>query len=84
MRDTITPIISFAHGMKDEKRIKEGMKWGILYTSAIMLLGTVLLEIFASPFAKMFGLAGETEDICIAAMRIVSISFLFAGFNISF
>ncbi|MBP3261964.1 MAG: MATE family efflux transporter, partial [Pseudobutyrivibrio sp.] len=84
MRDTITPIISFAHGMKDEKRIKDGMKWGILYTSAIMLLGTVLLEIFASPFANMFGLAGETEDICIAAMRIVSISFLFAGFNISF
>ena len=84
MRDTITPIISFAHGMKDEKRIKEGMKWGILYTSVIMLFGTLLLEVFASPFANMFGLSGETESICVAAMRIVSISFLFAGFNISF
>ena len=84
MRDTITPIISFAHGMKDEKRIKDGMKWGILYTSAIMLFGTLLLEAFASPFSNMFGLSGETEAICIAAMRIVSISFLFAGLNISF
>ena len=84
MRDTITPIISFAHGMKDEKRIKEGMKWGILYTSVIMLVGTVILEVFAIPFANMFGLSGETEAICVAAMRIVSISFLFAGFNISF
>lgn len=84
MRDTITPIISFAHGMKDEKRIKDGMKWGILYTSAIMLFGTLLLEAFARPFSNMFGLSGETEAICIAAMRIVSISFLFAGLNISF
>ena len=46
--------------------------------------GVGMNVVFASPFANMFGLAGETEDICIAAMRIVSISFLFAGFNISF
>ena len=84
MRDTITPIVSFAHGMMDEKRIKEGMKWGIIYTSAIMIFGTLLLEVFANPFARMFGLSGETEAICVAAMRIVSISFLFAGFNIAF
>ena len=84
MRDTITPIISFAHGMKDEKRIKQGIKWGILYTTAIMILGTLLLEAFANPFARMFGLSGETENICVAAMRIVSISFVFAGFNIAF
>lgn len=84
MRDTITPILSFAHGMMEKKRIKSGIKWGILYTSAIMLMGTVVLEIFANPFARMFGLSGETEQICVAAMRIVSTSFLFAGFNIAF
>ena len=84
MRDTITPIVSYAHGMRDERRIKAGVKWGIIYTTAIMLAGTLLLEIFASPFARMFGLSGETEAICVAAMHIVSVSFIFAGFNISF
>ena len=84
MRDTITPIVSFANGMKDEKRINEGVKWGIIYTSTIMIFGTLLLEIFANPFARMFGLSGDTEAICISAMRIVSISFIFAGFNIAF
>ena len=49
-----------------------------------MLVGTLVLEVFASPFANMFGLSGETEAICVVAMRTVSISFLFAGFNISF
>lgn len=84
MRDAITPITSYAHGMKDEKRINEAIKYGILYTSIIMLIGTAIIEIFAGPLARVFGLSGATEEICIAAMRIVSISFVFAGFNIAF
>lgn len=32
----------------------------------------------------LFGLSGQTEKLCIQAMRLVSISFLFAGANIAF
>lgn len=48
-----------------------------------MLVGTLLIEALAVPFAKLFGLSGETEQLCIEAMRIISISFLFAGTNIA-
>lgn len=31
----------------------------------------------------LFGLSGTTQDLCIGAMRIVSVSFIFAGINIA-
>ena len=31
-----------------------------------------------------FGLSGQTQEICISAMQIISISFIFAGANIAF
>ena len=82
-RDAITPVLSFYHGMRSRARIRYGIRYGMLYTWVIMLVGTLLIEALAVPFAKLFGLSGETEQLCIEAMRIISISFLFAGTNIA-
>lgn len=49
-----------------------------------MVLGFVGLELFAGAFAGIFGLSGETKELCISAMRIVSVSYVFAGANIAF
>ena len=83
LRDAITPVLSFYHGMRSRARIRYGIRYGMLYTWVIMLVGTLLIEALAVPFAKLFGLSGETEQLCIEAMRIISISFLFAGTNIA-
>ena len=50
----------------------------------MMVIGFVGLEVFAEPFAGIFGLSGETKNLCISAMRVISISFIFAGSNIAF
>jgi putative MATE family efflux protein len=84
LRDAITPIVSFNHGMRNKQRVKEGIKFGLLYTSVIMLIGLLAIEIFAVPFSALFGLSGETQTLCVSAMRIISISFLFAGINIAY
>lgn len=84
LRDAITPIVSFNHGMGSKKRVKAGIKYGMLYTLIIMVVGLVALEIFATPFSAIFGLSGETQKLCIDAMRIVSLSFVFAGANVAF
>lgn len=84
LRDAITPIISFSHGMEDKKRIDNGIKFGMVYTIAIMSFGLILVEILAIPFSNVFGLSGITQQYCISAMRIVSISFIFAGMNITY
>lgn len=84
LRDAITPIVSFNHGLQNKSRIKDGMKYGMLYTTIIMVAGIVVLEIFATPFSAIFGLSGETQALCISAMRIITISFIFAGANVAF
>lgn len=84
LRDAITPIVSFNHGMRSKKRVKDGVKYGITYTLVIMLIGIAVIEGFAYPLAKIFGLSGTTQSLCISAMRIISLSFIFAGLNIAF
>ena len=83
MRDTITPIVSFAYGMRDNQRVKSGIKYGVLYTSVIMLSGTLLLEIIAEPLCAAFGLSGGTQMLCVSATRIISAGFFFAGISLS-
>lgn len=83
LRDAITPIVAFNYGLKDHKRVKDGIKYGILYTSIIMIVGTIGLQIFAGPLVNLFGLSDETAKLCILATRIISVGFLFAGWNIA-
>lgn len=84
LRDAITPIVSFNRGMGNKARVKDSIKYGLIYTLVIMSAGLVLVELLAVPLSSLFGLSGETQTICISAMRIISLSFLFAGINIAF
>ena len=84
LRDAITPIVSFNHGMNSKKRVKDGIKYGMTYTLVIMVAGLVILELFAKPFSTIFGLSGATATLCVSAIRIVSLSYLFAGANIAY
>lgn len=83
LRDTITPIVSFSYGMQSKKRIQDGIKYGVGYTLVIMAVGTIALELFAGPLCAAFGLSGTTESLCISAIRIISIGFIFAGISIA-
>lgn len=51
LRDAITPIIAFAYGMRNKKRIQDGIKYGLIYTIALMILGIAITEIFPGIFA---------------------------------
>lgn len=84
LRDAITPVVSYSYGMGSKKRVKEGIMFGMLYTAAIMILGTLILETCATPLSRAFsGLSEEAQALCVSAMRIISISFLFAGICVS-
>ena len=83
LRDAITPIIAFSYGMQNKKRIQDGIKYGLMYTIALMVIGVMITEIFPSAFASLFN-AGQSREYFMSAMRIISISFLFAGINIAY
>ena len=71
LRDAITPIIAFAYGMRSKKRIQDGIKYGLIYTIALMILGIAITEIFPGAFATLFN-AGQSREYFIGAMRVIS------------
>ena len=83
LRDAITPIIAFAYGMGNKKRIKDGIRYGLIDTAVLMIFGILITEIFPGAFATLFN-AGQSKEYFISAMRIISISFIFAGINVAF
>lgn len=83
LRDAITPILAFAYGMRSKKRIQDGMKYGIIFTIGLMILGIFITEVFPGQFAALFN-AGSSREYFVGAMRVISISFLFAGINVAY
>ena len=83
LRDAITPIIAFGYGMRSKKRISDGIKYGLLYTLVLIIFGVAITEFFPGAFATLFN-AGQSRESCIGAMRIISISFIFAGMNVAY
>lgn len=84
MNNAIIPLVGFNFGMRDKRRINQGIRYGILYTLVIMALGLVGLQIFAEPLIGIFTLSDETRHLCILAIRIITLGYLFAGANIAY
>ncbi len=61
----------------------KGIQYGIIYTLIIMIIGLIVIETAAVEFSSIFGLSSITQSFFIGAMRIISLSFVFAGFNIA-
>ena len=83
LRDAITPIVAFAYGMGEKKRIRAGIRYGLIYTAALMIFGTLITEGFPGAFATLFN-AGQSREAFIGAMRVISVSFIFAGINVAY
>ena len=52
-------------------------------TIVLMIAGAAITEIFPGAFAALFN-AGQSREYFIGAMRIISISFIFAGINVAY
>lgn len=82
LRDAITPIVAYGCGMGSRKRVEDGIRYGLLYTAMLMAAGFALTELFPGAFASLFN-AGQSRAYFIGAMRVISLSFVFAGINIA-
>ena len=69
--------------MQSKKRVQDGIKYGLIYTIVLMIVGVAITEIFPGAFATLFN-AGQSREYFIGAMRIISVSFIFAGINVAY
>lgn len=87
LSNTIITMLSFNYGMQDKQRAKDCVKWGVIATLIVMAVITVLFEALANPLSRLFALAeGSSEelvDVCVMALRIGAIGFLFMGFTVA-
>ncbi|MDO4294784.1 MAG: MATE family efflux transporter [bacterium] len=84
VRDAITPVVSFSFGMKNKKRIRAGIHFGLYFTTVLMVIGLLLMESMAVPLTRFFSLSDVSYRLCVDCIRIVSLAFVFAGLCIAF
>ncbi|MFR4414185.1 MAG: MATE family efflux transporter [Butyricicoccus sp.] len=82
LRDAITPIVSFSYGMQTRNASARACA-GLMYTSVLMLVCTAAVEILAQPLAGIFSLSAGTMGLCVTGLRVLAVSFVFAGANIA-
>ncbi|AZP05638.1 MATE family efflux transporter [Jeotgalibaca ciconiae] len=76
------PILSYNYGAKNKNRMVKIIKYSIAYAVGIMLIGFAIFQIFPEFLLNLFNASGEMINIGVPSLRIISISFLLAGFGI--
>ncbi|MBQ3335732.1 MAG: MATE family efflux transporter [Eubacteriaceae bacterium] len=84
LNNAMIPIIGYNYGAGDADRVKQGVRWGLIYTIGIMAIGMVAFQIFAEQLSGIFALSSEVQGLCITAIRIVTIGYVFIGANIAY
>lgn len=78
----MVPIVAYNYGAKNRDRIMHTIRLSMIYAAAIMMIGLVLVQAIPAPLLRLFDADEEMLSVGVSALRIISISFVFAGFNI--
>lgn len=78
----LLPIIGFCFGARNYKRLWQALKQATAGISVLLLLITILIEIFTPQIIGIFSKESALLSIAITAMRISMISMTLIGFNI--
>lgn len=83
LNNGMIPIIAYNYGAKNKERIKQTVKLSILMAIVIMIIGLIIFQTCPQFFlATLFDASAHMLEIGVPALRIISLSFLFAGFCI--
>lgn len=82
LNNGMVPIIAYNYGAGKRDRILKTIKLSICYAVGIMLAGLLVMELFPAQLLKMFKATDDLLAVGVPALRIICISFMFAGFCI--
>lgn len=82
LNNGMVPIISFNYGARHRDRMVKTIKLSIFSAVCIMLVGFAIFQLFPSVLLGLFNASEEMLAIGVPALRLISTSFLFAGFCI--
>jgi putative MATE family efflux protein len=82
LNNGMVPILAYNLGAKKRARLTGTIKLSILYAVCIMLAGLAIFQLIPDKLLLLFNASTEMLAIGVPALRIISISYLFAGFCI--
>lgn len=82
MNNGIVPIIAYNYGAGKPKRITDTLKLGVICSVVIMIVGLLLFQLIPVQLLGMFAPTDDMIRLGETALRIFSVSFVFAGVSI--
>lgn len=82
LNDGMVPIIAYNYGASEKDRLIQTIKLSIIYAIVIMILGLIIIQLFPELILSLFNASKEMLRIGIPALRIISLSYIFAGVSI--
>lgn len=82
LNNGMVPIIGYNYGAKNKDRIIETIKLSIIYAVGIMTIGLTIIQVFPEKLLMLFNASEDMLSIGVPALRIISLSYIFAGISI--
>ncbi len=79
LNNGMVPIVSFNYGAKNKERMIKTIRYSVFYAVGIMFIGLIVIQCFPEVMLKMFDASEHMLNMGVPALRIISISFCFAG-----
>ncbi len=83
LNNGLIPILAYNYGARNRERIEKALRLAIGYAVSIMLIGTILFQVFPIQLLGLFNASADMVSIGVVALRVISISFVLAGFCIA-
>lgn len=79
LNNGLVPIVAFNYGARKRDRLMKAVKYASIYSVALMTLGFVIFQIMPDKLLMLFNASEQMIAIGSVALRVISISFPFAG-----
>lgn len=85
LNNGLIPIIAYNYGARNKKRITQTIKLSTIIAVSIMIIGMIIFQTCPEFLLRnLFEASDQMVEIGVPALRIISLSFVFAGFCIIF
>ena len=84
LNNGMVPIIAYNYGAHKRKRITETIRHSVIYAVALMVIGLLLFMFIPDKLLMLFKASENMQAIGVIALRIICLSFPFAGVCIVF
>ena len=82
LNNGMVPIIAYNYGAGNKKRVTATIKLSVLFAVSIMFVGLAVMELFPAQLLGLFNAEAELLAVGVPALRIICLSFIFAGYCI--